>query len=255
MVMKAAIISDIHGNLEALKAVLIDIQDHGVEKIYVLGDLAFCGPEPNETVDYIRQHLSDHVIIQGNTDEMILKATGEEDDIYTPKKEVMACALFYSQKVLSEENKNFLAQLPATYSENFDILPALFVHGSPRKNDEGIFPDVKYSKLDEIMEGIEAKIIFCGHTHYPIIHQSSGRTVVNVGSVGRPFGENPRAVYAIFDYSKVAQREFDVEHRYVPYDTKAASEKLEQCDFEGADTLAYMLRLATDKFPTPAELN
>lgn len=253
--MKIAVISDIHGNLRALKAVLKDIEDNGIEKVYILGDLAFCGPEPNETVDYIREKLSGQVIIQGNTDEMILKATGEKDDIYTPKNDVMSSALFYSQEVLSEANKEFLAGLRATHEEKFGDLKVLFVHGSPRRNDEGVTVNIKYSLLDEMMEGVEAKIVFCGHTHYPIIHQSSGRTVVNTGSVGRPFGENVRSVYAILDLSRIEQREFDIEHRYVKYETGEAADALQECDFKGSDVLAYMLRLAIDRFPSPAELN
>lgn len=253
--MKLAIISDIHGNLNALKAVLEDIKNNKIEKIYILGDLAFCGPQPKETVEFIRKELSDHVIIQGNTDEMIVKATGEDNDPYMPKKEVMANALKYSQEVLTEDDKYFLANLPAQYIDEYDGLTLLFVHGSPRKNDEGIFPEVKYSMLDKMCEGVEQKIIFCGHTHYPIIHQSSGKTIVNVGSVGRPFGENLRSVYAILDLTEVKQRKFDIEHRYVKYDVEEAAAELEKCEFDGSDILAYMLRRATDKFPSPSEVN
>lgn len=253
--MKVAVISDIHGNLLALQAVLEDIKNNGIEKIFILGDLAFCGPQPDETVSFIRDNMSQHVSIQGNTDLMIVKATGEEGDPYTPKLEMMANALRYSQKVLSDENKEYLANLPVKHTEAFGPLKVLFVHGSPRRNDEGITADMKYSKLDEIFADVEENMIFCGHTHIPITHQSSGKTIINVGSVGRPFGENPRAVYAILDVTKVEQREFDIEHRYVKYDLQKAAEQLVQCDFEGAEILSEMLNRATDKIPSKAELN
>ncbi|MGD9581331.1 MAG: metallophosphoesterase [Vampirovibrionia bacterium] len=253
--MKIAVISDIHGNLLALQAVLEDIKQNGIEKIYILGDLAFCGSEPNETIEFIRENLSEQVSIQGNTDLMILKATGDEDDSYMPKSNTMASALIYAQEVLTDDNKDYLASLPESHSEAFGPLKVLFVHGSPRRNDEGITPDIKYSKLDEMLADVEENMVFCGHTHIPIIHQSKGKTVVNTGSVGRPFGENPRAVYAILDLTNVEQRQFDIEHRYVKYDLNQAVEKLEACDFEGAETLAYMLNRATDKIPTKAELN
>lgn len=252
--MKAAVISDIHGNMEALKAVLDDIQEQGIEKIFCLGDLAFCGPEPEETINFIRNNLADATIIQGNTDEMIVKATDAEDDPYMPKKDVMANALKYSQKVVSQENKAFLASLPADHIEEYEGLKLLFVHGSPRKNDEGMFPKTKYSKLQEMVEGTTANIIFCGHTHYPVIHRVDDKSIVNVGSVGRPFEENPRAVYVMLDLSNVKDRKFTLEHRYVKYDHEKAAEKLEKCDFDGADVLAWMLRRATDQFPQPSEL-
>ena len=253
--MKVAILSDVHGNVDALKAVLKDIAQVDVAKIYVLGDLAFCGPYPKATIDFIRDNLSDQVLIQGNTDEMIVKATGEEGDIYTPKLKVMANALFFAQNMLEDEDKEFLANLKPSHYEDYEGLKMLFVHGSPRKNDEGITVDIKYSKLDEMMKGTDAHLVFCGHTHYPIMHQSSGKTVVNVGSVGRPFGENPRAVYALLDLSRVKEREFDIEHRYVPYDVEPVAAALAHCDFEGSEILAEMLMLATDKFPSPYDLN
>lgn len=253
--MKIAVISDIHGNLEALKAVMTDIKEHGITKIYCLGDLAFCGPEPKETIEYFRNELKDVVMIQGNTDEMIIKATEAEDNQFMPKHPVMASAIRYSQQVLDDEDKTYLANLQIDYKESFEALNVLFVHGSPRKNNEGITVNMKYSKLEEILEGVEEHMVFCGHTHYPIIHRCANKTVVNVGSVGRPFGENLRAVYVILDLTRIQEREYDIEHRYVKYDTAGAADRLEQCDFEGAETLSYMLRVATDKFPQPADLN
>lgn len=253
--MKIAVISDIHGNLLALQAVLEDIKHNSIEKIFILGDLAFCGYAPDETISFIRDNLSEHVCIQGNTDLMIVKATGEAGDPYTPKLDMMANALKFAQEEISADNKEYLANLPVKHSESFGPLNVLFVHGSPRRNDEGITPDIKYSKLDEIVADVKENMIFCGHTHIPITHQSAGKTIINVGSVGRPFGETPRAVYAILDVTNVEQREFDIEHRYIKYDHATATETLGQCDFEGADILSEMLRRATDKIPTRAELN
>lgn len=252
--MEIAIISDIHGNILALEAVLKDIKERGIDKIYILGDLAFCGPKPKETLDFIREHLKQHVIIQGNTDEMITKANGEPGDPYTPKKEVMANALRYCQETLSHEDKEFLSHLPLQHKEEIQGLKLLFVHGSPRRINEGITPDIKYSELAKMCEDTDANVIFCGHTHYPIIHQVDKKTIVNVGSVGRPFGENPHAVYVVLDLANVKQREFSINHFYVKYDLEQAARDLENCDFEGANVLAYMLRQATDKFPEPSQI-
>lgn len=252
--MKIAVLSDIHGNILALRAVLEDISSLGIEKIYILGDLAFCGSHPNETIDYIKENLKCAKIIQGNTDEMILKDTIQSGDTYASKNDVMSNALKYSQEKLSKENKDFLVNLPTQHHEELAGLKFLFVHGSPRRNDEGISPNIKYSLLEEIINDIDANIIFCGHTHYPIIHQLNNKTVVNVGSVGRPFEENTRSVYVIVDLSEASQRKFSIEHRYVKYDVESAASDLEQCEFEGANILAHMLRKATDKFPSEVEL-
>lgn len=247
--MKIAVLSDIHGNIEALKAVLKDIESQEINRLYILGDLAFCGPKPRETLDYIISNLSKHIIIQGNTDEMIVKATGDMDDPYTPKKEIMANALKYAQEVLDEDHKLFLANLPPQHYEEIGGLKILFVHGSPRKNDEGIYQKVKFSKLKEMVEDTDANLIFCGHTHYPVIHVVDNVRIVNDGSVGRPFEDNVKAVYAILDLTEVEERKYTIEHRYVPYDYEIAANDLEKCSFDGSDILADMLRLGTDVFP------
>ena len=253
--MKIAVISDIHGNLLALEAVLEDIKHNAVDKIFILGDLAVFGYAPDETISFIRENLSEHVCIQGNTDLMIVNSTGDKGDPYTPKSDLLSGALKFAQEEISADNKEFLANLPATHSESFGPLNVLFVHGSPRRNDEGITPDIKYALLDEIVADVDENMIFCGHTHIPITHQSAGKTIINVGSVGRPFGDSPRAVYVILDLENVDQREFDIEHRYVKYDLATATESLAQCDFDGADILAEMLRRATAKIPSKAEMN
>ena len=111
--MKIAVLSDIHGNLDALKAVMEDIHSQGAEKIFICGDVAMAGAEPAETIDYLlkERKFKDIVIIQGNTDEMILKSTGSPDDGYTPPNETMAEALKYAQKILHQIKKSFYLSL------------------------------------------------------------------------------------------------------------------------------------------------
>lgn len=246
--MKIAVISDIHGNMEALKAVLSDIESQGAEKIYILGDLAMAGAEPVETVDFI-QNLSlkkDITIIQGNTDEMVANATGEPNDPFIPPNEVMANALKYAIKIVPQDQKDFLANLPATYSEKVGELNILLVHGSPRRNNEDIMPDITQEKLEEITNGIDADIIFCGHTHMPVVHKLDNKIIVNVGSVGRPFARTTESSYYILD---VSGKDFKLTHRLVSYDVEKSAKKLSELPFEGSDKLAGMLLKATSRYP------
>jgi predicted phosphodiesterase len=186
---------------------------------------------------------------------MLVKFKTKESEEYTPKKSVMANALKYAYESLNEDDINFLANLPAQHTEEFEGLKVLFVHGSPEKNNEGITPDMKYSILAKIFENVDANLVFCGHTHYPIIHQVDKKTIINTGSVGRPFGENPRSVYAVLDLTNVKQREFSIDHRYVKYDHMKTAEELSACNFDGAKVLGYMHERATDKFPEHSEVN
>ena len=247
--MKIAVLSDIHGNLNALEAVLDDINDQNIDRIFICGDLAMAGPEPVETMDKITEltKTKNIVIIQGNTDEMIIKSTGSPDDKFTPPNEIMAAALKYAQKVLRADQKEFLYELPVQVKEKVGNLEILFVHGSPRKNSEDISPDMDLEKVREMLGDATENIIFCGHTHMPVIYHTGKRTVVNVGSVGRPFTEQPEACYAILDYPD--GKEFEVNYRLVPYDYKFAAEKLSKLPFAGADKLAQMLIKATSRYP------
>ncbi len=247
--MKIAVISDIHGNMQALESVLKDIEKEKCDRIFCLGDLAMAGPEPEKTVETIKDFVqnSDFVCIQGNTDQMIANCDNQMIHMLEENNPVMAHALECDVTVLSEEAKNFLRNLPAQKEIEIEGVKILLVHGSPRKNNENIFDNLKIEEVEEMISGTDANVIFCGHTHVPCGYQTNTKqTVVNAGSVGRPFAKEPKACYAIID---IQGNEFSVKHNLVEYDVKTASEILKNRGFEGADKLAAMLLCATSRYP------
>ncbi|MCM1265369.1 MAG: metallophosphatase family protein [Candidatus Gastranaerophilales bacterium] len=240
--MRIAVLSDIHGNLLALEAVLEDIQAKGCDKILFLGDYALAGPEPGDTLNFCMSLFKhDNVeMIQGNTDKMIAEFTEKTYETVSKGAPVMANALRQEVETLSENQKSFLSQLPATKELTIDGVKILMVHGSPRRNNEDIMPDTPLEKVEEMLEGVDANLILCGHTHIPCGFQTNTRqTVVNDGSVGRPFTPNPDACYAII--TTLGNGEFKVEHNFVKYDNIQASKILAARNFYGADKLAYIL--------------
>ena len=247
--MKIAVISDIHGNMQALDAVLENIKKENCEKIFCLGDLAMAGPQPFETVEKIRglQKTTDFTIIQGNTDEMIANCDNQILHMLEENNPVMAHALESDITTVSEEQKNYLRNLPSQKEIEIEGLKILLVHGSPRKNNENIFDNLKIEEVEEMISGTNADIIFCGHTHVPCGYQTNTKqTVVNAGSVGRPFSEEPKSCYAVLE---INNREFSIKHNLVDYDFKTAAKLLEQRGFEGSDKLAQMLIHATSRYP------
>ena len=235
--MKIAIISDIHANFQALQAVLNDIKEQGCEKILCLGDLAMAGPEPEKVINFVKEQNWE--IIQGNTDKMIAEFTPELAENVKKIFPVMGNALIDDVSVLDETAKNYLKNLPEQKELNIEGVKVLLVHGSPRRNNEDILPDRTIEEIEEIIKGVEADLIFCGHTHVPCGYQTnSKKTVVNVGSVGRPMTKNPNACYVVADFNN---GEFTIEHRFVDYDRKAASDIMKSRDFEGAEKLAEMI--------------
>ena len=235
--MKLAVISDIHGNLFALEKVLEDIEHEKCDNVICLGDLAMAGPEPDKTVELVKQMKWD--VVQGNTDKMIVEFNEEMFNALKGQIPIMANALRNDAEVISDENKEYLKNLPENLEININNTPILLVHGSPRRNNEDISPDLPLEKVEEMVEGTDSRLILCGHTHLPCGYQTnSGKTVVNVGSVGRPFTEKPVSCYAIVTFDEIG---FGVEHKFVEYDNVSASETLAKRKFEGADKLAQIL--------------
>lgn len=236
--MRIAVLSDIHANGAALEAVMNDIVEQNCEHVFCLGDLVLGGPQPVEIMDYVMEQNA-WTIIQGNTDKMIALYNDEIKEHLREKFPVMANAMEDDVKYLSENHKAFLGNLPPVLSLEVEGVTVLLVHGSPRANNEDILPGMKIETVEEIIQGTTEKLILYGHTHLPAGYQTSkGQTVVNVGSVGRPMTENPRASYAIIDFN---DGNFEVNHRFVKYDNFAASDAMNARTFEGADTLAQML--------------
>ncbi len=247
--MKYAVISDIHGNMEALEAVLKDIETEQADKILCLGDLAMAGPEPAAAVERIKALVEEGKIdcIQGNTDKMIADFSEDILKNLQSKNKIMANALQADVKALNGEQKNFLKNLPVNHEFNYLNTKILMVHGSPRKNDENIFPEMPMEEIEEMVKDTDADIILCGHTHVPCGYQTESRkTIVNDGSVGRPFSEEPKACYALLD---IAMGCISVRHKHVAYDVDTASKKLLARGFDGSDKLAKMLIHATSRYP------
>lgn len=236
--MKVAVISDIHGNFQALESVMNDMKSNNVEKVFCLGDLAMAGPQPRLIIDLISKK-PDWVVIQGNTDKMIADFSPEIMENVKNIFPVMANALADDVYFIEDEMKDYLRSLPPQKELTVEGVKVLLVHGSPRRNNEDILPDLPIKKVEEILEGTDADIIFCGHTHIPCGYQTSKKqTVVNVGSVGRPFTQDPKACYVIAEFQDGG---FSIEHRFVDYDKEMAANILRAREFEGADKLAQML--------------
>ena len=239
--MKIAVISDIHGNMEAINAVMNDISEQKCDKLFVLGDYAMAGPEPNKAVEYFMKKIDDEnvTMIQGNTDLMIADYSTELYKFLKDKAPVMAEALKNDVILLNDSEKKFLKELPAQAEVSVDGVKFLLVHGSPRKNNEDILPDKPIEEIEEMLEGVDADVVLCGHTHLPCGYQTSKKqTVVNAGSIGRPFTPEPKSCYLtiVVDNGKCV-----FEHHFVEYEKKLASEKLLKRGFNGAEKLANTL--------------
>ncbi len=236
--MKVAVLSDIHGNFQALESVMEDVKANNCEQVFCLGDLAMAGPQPRMVIDYVRKQ-NNWTVIQGNTDKMISDFSPEILQNVKNNFPVMANALADDVIFIEEDKKDYLRNLPAQKELTLEGVKVLLVHGSPRKNNEDILPDMPLKVIEEMLEGTDADLIFCGHTHVPAGYQTNKKqTVVNVGSVGRPMTDEPKACYVIADFQDGG---FSIEHRFIDYDRQTAADIMSARNFDGADKLAQMI--------------
>lgn len=236
--MRVAVLSDIHANVLALEAVMKDVIEQKCDHVFCLGDLALAGPQPKEVVDYVMQQDS-WTVIQGNTDKMIAQYGPDVMEFLEEQYPVMANAIADDVTLLSDDYRAYLNELPPMLQTSIEDCSVLLVHGSPRANNEDILPNMPLEKIEEIISGTNESLILCGHTHIPCGYQThTKQTVVNVGSVGRPMTQEPKACYAIVDFNMGA---FEVNHRFVDYDNVKAAELMSKRGFVGADRLADLL--------------
>jgi putative phosphoesterase len=239
--MRIAVISDIHGNLIALEAVLADIATKGTDQIVCLGDIASMGPQPRETIEKLRS-LENCLVIQGNTDAW---CDVKMFDNYVPRteRERRMMEIFrWGMERLSQEEVEYLLRLRPRHEITLGGRDSiLFVHGSPRKNNEAMLPTTPEDALKEMLDGVEARIIACGHAHWPMIRPCGEKIVFNVGSVGWPMDGDPRAAYGLITWSR---GNLSTELCRVGYDVEKVAAKAISRDMPWANSYAASIRMA-----------
>lgn len=223
--MRIALLSDIHGNLMALDAVLADMALRGsFDHVIVAGDLVWAGPWPAEVVDRIR--MLGARVIQGNTDAFFGVA---RDETPPGKREGrFAEHLAWMRERLGPERSAFLAGLPFSYRaspvEGQDLL---VVHANPFDLERDLRPSLTDDELDSLLleDGHEPdwQALAFGHIHIPYQRRWRGRLLADVASVGLPMDGDPRAVYAILTWNG---EDWNVEHHRVPYNIPEVLHKM-----------------------------
>ena len=241
--MKIAVLSDIHGNLVALEAVLKDLARQGtVAQIIAAGDFFAPGPETKRILEAL-QDLPGIRFLRGNADRYLLD--GSYTAVYSDEgwQRRLREAFRWTDERLGPRERRFLAALPFSYLLELSRWPLLAVHGSPRSDEEGLTPDTPAERLEQMSIPSHVGLISCGHTHVPMDRLINGVRVVNCGSVGLPFDGDNRACYALFSNLDAKTPEFvSVELRRVEYNIEQAIKTLYAVKHPAADMGAYNLR-------------
>jgi diadenosine tetraphosphatase ApaH/serine/threonine PP2A family protein phosphatase len=225
--MRWAILSDVHGNLEAFQAVIEDLRKEEVARIAFLGDAVGYGSDPNECLMLVRD-LTD-LLVAGNHD---YGAVGLTDLTYF--NPLAKAAILWTEEKLTPEHRALLRELPLSCQGE----GVTFVHATP--NDPGEWNYIFTSEeAEEGFRAMTSELAFIGHSHRPMILAKAGkekvtaseeeeailkegvRYIINVGSVGQPRDGNPRAAYGLYDE---ACRKYLLKR--VSYDVQTAQKKI-----------------------------
>jgi protein phosphatase len=187
--MRVVIVSDIHGNMEALEALPLS-----GDLLWVLGDLVNYGPDPVAVVDWVREHAA--IVIRGNHD--YAAATGADPRCSAPFREMSRAMLAYTHENLRADQREYLAALPVTATEKIGGTSFFLCHAAPSQPLFG-YVAADSPQWERESEGTVADVLLTGHTHIPFIRTFNGRIVANPGSIGQPKTGSPLASYAVWD--------------------------------------------------------
>lgn len=236
--MKYAFISDIHGNAVALEAVLRDISAKNVDKIVVLGDLCFRGPEPRRTLDIIRSLNTD--VIKGNADEWVIRGI-KKGEVPDSALEIMNKEREWCASKLSKDDIDYLLNLPTAYKLTIEPMTISGFHATPESLFDIVPPHAEDQILREKLMNEEDEIFVYGHIHLPYIRYINGKVVMNTGSVGLPFDGMPKASYAIVE---IASGHFRTSIERVDFDVEKVCHQYRSADYPNKDFMIRLLRNA-----------
>jgi putative phosphoesterase len=212
--MKIVIISDLHGNWEALRAL-----PEKYDELWVLGDLVNYGPEPAAVVNFVKEKAT--VVVRGNHDNSI---GYDEDPCCTPRYQKMAeTTRRYTASVLDPKQKDFLRQLPLHQELKRGNTHLYLCHAKPSDPLYGYCPeDSKDWPLE--LNRVDREVLLVGHTHTPFIRHVGNRVVVNPGSLGQPKTGKPDACYAVWEKGTFELKSF-------PYDVDKTVGRIQALSF------------------------
>lgn len=211
--MKIAILADIHGNFEALNAVIADLPS--TDEIVCCGDIVGYYPDVNQTCAKLREIGAR--VIRGNHDGYV---TGK----LNPRNPSSLYRTEWTRKELDEDHINWLSSLPESLEFDLAAWSVYVRHANPWDEETYLYQDSPY--LCDIVP-TDNEIYFFGHTHHPMIVKSGKGIILNPGSVGQPRDRNPKASYAFFETD-----ECEVRINRVSYPVAAFQHRLEALKWE-----------------------
>lgn len=214
---RVALLSDIHGNLPALKAVLDHIDKILVDEIIVTGDFITDCPYPNEVIEILRSRSAR--FIRGNRENYLLEEVENGNKIWPGKRQFES--LQWTLDRIKPEYLDWLRSLQGDLVVKTPDSPDLrVVHGSI-DSDRELLLSSRRERVEEVLKSIDEDYLVCGHTHLPWSCSINGKVIINPGAVGVSFNNTPLAEYVILTSQKSVWK---VDHYVIPYSVEELKE-------------------------------
>jgi putative phosphoesterase len=228
--MRILIVSDLHGNLEALRSLPVEY-----DELWVLGDLVNYGPNPCEVIDFVREHAS--LVVRGNHDDAI--GYDRDPECSAPYRRLAEETGRFTMSVVSGEQREFLRSLPLTAERNVGGVRFFACHAAPGDPLHEYRPFDSELWVQDASKG-DCDVLLTGHTHIAFCRPVDGRWVVNPGSVGQSKQVGARCYYAIWEDGRPRLES-------VEYDVEATAAKLKGMPVtpETRERLEIVLRTGT----------
>lgn len=234
--MRIVIISDIHANLAALEA----LPERDYDQLWCIGDLVDYGPNPHEVVHWMRANVP--VVVRGNHD--FAAGFNVDPQCSAPYKKLAAETLRLTLQVCTQEDLNYLKDLPVYRDMSVNSTRFYLVHATPTDPLFGYCPEDSPSWREQV-ECIDADVLVVGHTHTPFIRREGKTTILNPGSLGQPKTGRPLACYAVWEDGKMSLKEYEY-----PIDVTIRGIRAMPIATDDQDALITVLR--TGEVPTSA---
>jgi len=236
--MKIAFISDIHGNAVALDAVLEDITQKNIDKIFVLGDICYRGPEPKRSLELVRSLHTD--VIKGNADEWVVRGVRGGE---VPEKalNLMNQEREWTVSRLDESELAYLESLPTIIQTDIEGVSVNAFHATPESLFKVVLPDASDETiLTKLMTNEDADLYVYGHIHKPYIRYIEGKIIMNIGSVGLPFDGMAKASYGLVE---IQGTNIQTSIQRVGYDLEKVIRLYQQVGYPNVDMMSNIVRL------------
>lgn len=250
MTHRIGLLSDIHGNVTALEAVIQDARAQGVDQFWLLGDVLMPGPGTSDLFALI-DDLDVPVCVRGNWDDCLLDSLAGKFDLDDPTDVYIARLAHFVEDSCSDAVTR-VSNWPPSQVVKVGPLNVLICHNLPGKNyGTDLLPTAPQQNFDGIFSSVDADIAVIGHTHAQMMRYAVGeRLIVNPGSVGQPLaymsgalGTDRRAQYAILTVDESGLAEVDF--RKVPYDIEAELAKAQSVELPYLDLYRESLEAGT----------